>query len=299
MHDIKKEYLKELRLAHQEVLENDDPVDLRVLSLGAGVQSSTIVFKILDGEIEPVDIAIFADTGNEPKEVYEWLDYLKEKIGNKFKVIKAVEDRNTGDITKDLLSEDGWFASIPAYTLDQEDKKHMLLRTCTHRYKILPIRKAIRDLLGVKTLRGVKVEMVMGISLDEIQRAKRPDNKWSIHCYPLIENEITRSDCLHYFKHNNLPTPPRSACIICPYHSNKEWAHLKNNYPDEFEKAVQFDEALRDKDSKSGFVNKIKPSRVYIHRFAEPLKDVDLSDSNKEEYQGSFFDDECEGMCGV
>ena len=47
----------------------------RFLSLGAGVQSSTLALMIAHGELEPVDAAIFADTGWEPKKVYVWLDW--------------------------------------------------------------------------------------------------------------------------------------------------------------------------------------------------------------------------------
>jgi hypothetical protein len=49
---------------------NYEKPDLRVLSLGAGVQSSTVLFKMLEGEIPMADVSIFADTGNEPKAVY-------------------------------------------------------------------------------------------------------------------------------------------------------------------------------------------------------------------------------------
>ena len=42
----------------------------RFLSLGAGVQSSTLALMIANGELEPVDSAIFADTGWEPRKVY-------------------------------------------------------------------------------------------------------------------------------------------------------------------------------------------------------------------------------------
>ena len=51
---------------------------VRVLSLGAGVQSSTLALMIEHGEVPMVDCAIFADTGDEPKEVYKWLDFLKQ-----------------------------------------------------------------------------------------------------------------------------------------------------------------------------------------------------------------------------
>ena len=48
--------------------------DLRILSLGAGVQSSTLALMIEKGEIPMVDAAIFADTQAESKETYEFLN---------------------------------------------------------------------------------------------------------------------------------------------------------------------------------------------------------------------------------
>ena len=51
---------------------------LIVLSLGAGVQSSTLLLMAEAGEIEPrPDAAIFADTGWEPAAVYQHLDWLE------------------------------------------------------------------------------------------------------------------------------------------------------------------------------------------------------------------------------
>ena len=53
-------------------------IKLRVLSLGAGVQSTTLALMAAHGEIGPMpDCAIFADTGWEPKAVYEHLAWLR------------------------------------------------------------------------------------------------------------------------------------------------------------------------------------------------------------------------------
>ena len=51
-----------------------------IISLGAGVQSSVMALMAAKGEITPMpDCAIFADTGWEPKRVYEWLDWLEDE----------------------------------------------------------------------------------------------------------------------------------------------------------------------------------------------------------------------------
>ena len=69
------------------------------LSLGAGVQSSTIALMAAHGEITPMpDAAIFADTKAEPASVYKWLDWLQVKLP--FPVYRV----SRGDMTKDSLN---------------------------------------------------------------------------------------------------------------------------------------------------------------------------------------------------
>ena len=53
-----------------------DPI--HIISLGAGVQSSTMALMAAHGEITPIPkCAIFADTQDEPEAVYQWLDQLE------------------------------------------------------------------------------------------------------------------------------------------------------------------------------------------------------------------------------
>jgi len=280
------DYYKELKLGSEETKAKDR--DLRVLSLGAGVQSSTLFYKILNNEIEPVDCAIFADTGNEPKAVYDYLQHLTNLANFPIYIVSK------GNIIDDSLAvaEKGTnkgFLTMPVKGVDENGKQVMGRRQCTNDYKIQPINKKIRELLGVKRLTGFNVEVVMGISLDEIQRAKEPINKWQVNCYPLIENKITRHDCLEYIKLHEYKTPPRSACIVCPYHSNKEWLHMKENNPDEFQFAVDFDLKIRTTSS-NGVKN-------YLHSSMKPLGEIDFNQYKDPQYK--LFDDECSGMCGV
>jgi len=280
------DYYKELKLGFEETKAKDR--DLRVLSLGAGVQSSTLFYKILNNEIEPVDCAIFADTGNEPKAVYDYLQHLTNLANFPIYIVSK------GNIIDDSLAvaEKGTnkgFLTMPVKGVDENGKQVMGRRQCTNDYKIQPINKKIRELLGVKRLTGFNVEVVMGISLDEIQRAKEPINKWQVNCYPLIENKITRHDCLEYIKLHEYKTPPRSACIVCPYHSNKEWLHMKENNPDEFQFAVDFDLKIRTTSS-NGVKN-------YLHSSMKPLGEIDFNQYKDPQYK--LFDDECSGICGV
>jgi 3'-phosphoadenosine 5'-phosphosulfate sulfotransferase (PAPS reductase)/FAD synthetase len=85
---------------------------MRILSLGAGVQSSTMALMAEEGAfgVKP-DAAIFADTGWEPPQVYEHLEWLKTKLSYPVYTIQY------GNIREDIMnamSESGnRFASAP------------------------------------------------------------------------------------------------------------------------------------------------------------------------------------------
>lgn len=286
-----KTIFEEFRLTDIPDIDNKKR-DLRVLSLGAGVQSSTLLLMMLDGLIEEPDCAIFADTGNEPKEVYEWLDYLIEKVDNRFPIYIVKYDKFNGDIVSDMLSPNRKFASVPFYMRDENNKIRMGRRQCSREYKIEPLRIKIKELVG-GSLRGKFVDTVIGISYDEAGRAKVPRNKWQQHSYPFIENKISRDDCKKWMKDNGYPIPPRSACIICPFHSNQEWIDMKNNHPEQFEEAIKFENELQKTDSL------LNVNKQFLHRRAIPLEiAVKETDSTKQE-SFNLWDDECEGICGL
>jgi hypothetical protein len=94
------------------------------------------------GEIEPMpDCAIFADTGWEPRAVYEHLDQLEPLLP--FPVHRV----SAGDIRDSIGT--GRYEPIPWHI-----KGGMGRRQCTKQYKLYPIRKRVRELLGGKTPRG-------------------------------------------------------------------------------------------------------------------------------------------------
>ena len=139
--------------------------DLRVLSLGAGVQSSTLALMMERGEVEKPDAAIFADTKSEPRKVYEWLDWLEKQLS--FPVYRV----SKGNLKEDMLNfQDGShkksFKSVPLHLKNMKTgKTGILRRQCTTEYKIRPVVKKVRELLGVryykKVPRGTKVEMLI------------------------------------------------------------------------------------------------------------------------------------------
>ena len=75
---------------------------LRVLSLGAGVQSTTVLLMSLAGDLPPLDAAIFADTGSEPDAVYAHLEWLAERMADADVPLYRVDAGNLGDTVLDM-----------------------------------------------------------------------------------------------------------------------------------------------------------------------------------------------------
>ena len=73
---------------------------LRILSLGAGVQSSTTGMMMVHGEIEKAAIAIFADTGAESEATYKWLGWLVPKLETAG--IKYIQVKQAEGLTNDI-----------------------------------------------------------------------------------------------------------------------------------------------------------------------------------------------------
>jgi len=265
---------------------------LRVLSLGAGVQSSTLALMIEHGEIPMVDCAIFSDVGAEPKKVYDWLEYLKSKLSYP---VHTVQWRNLKqDIIDASQGKYGGFTA-PFYTMNIEtEKKGLLRRQCTNDYKIKPVIKKIRSLLGYekgeRVAKDTKVELVMGISYDEMQRMKTNQHFYIENQYPLVERAIRRNHCIEWMEKNNYPKPPRSACTFCPFHSNEEWRRIKEN-KEEWNEVVKLDKILRENETSLN-------SHLYLHKDCKPIDEVDLREKDEQTGQYSLLD-ECEGMCGI
>lgn len=259
---------------------------LRVLSLGAGVQSTTMALMAAHGEFGDMpDCAIFADTGWEPKGVYEHLEWLIPQLPFP---VHIVSQGNIRDDTMNSQNSTGQrFASIPFFL----EGGGLGRRQCTSEYKIKPIHRKVRELLGGKTPKG-GCEMWIGISTDEAVRMKPSRVQYIVNRWPLIEARISRSNCYAWMERHGYPKPAKSSCIGCPYHSDAIWRDMKNNDPESWADAVQFDKALRD-NNQSQFKN-----AQYLHRSCKPLDEAPLNDP-KEIGQGDLFGEECEGMCGV
>lgn len=265
---------------------------MNILSLGAGVQSSTLALMAARGEIGPMpDAAIFADTQWEPRKVYDWLGWLEAQLP--FPVIRVTAGSLRNAILAKQNSTGQRFASIPWFVRNPDGSSGMGRRQCTREYKIDPINKAKRQLLGYKPRQRIALGSCttwIGISTDEAARMKPSSERWNVNRYPLIEAGMSRWHCLSWMASHGYPQPPKSSCIGCPYHSDAEWRAVKAD-PEAWADAVYIDKLIRK--PAGGF-----RGEQFAHKSMRPLETVDFT-SAEENGQATLFDNECEGMCGV
>ncbi len=275
-----------------------------ILNLGAGVQS-TALFQLArepDTKLR-FDVAIFADTQEEPAAVAKHLEHLKS-LGS-----PEIWVRSAGSLGANLIggvnSTGQRFVSIPAFTKDGKGKLGMVRRQCTSEYKIQVVNKAIRrELLGLKPRQRVPKDTIIyqyfGISTDEAARAERAKKRFAevkhtIPVYPLIEMGWSRKDCIEYLRGKLPYEVPKSSCVFCPYRTNQSWQHLKATDPAGWERAVEIDAALRDKTSA---VTRGFRQELFVHRSRVPLPVIDF-DALAPNTIDPMTVGECQGMCGV
>jgi hypothetical protein len=233
---------------------------LRILSLGWGVQSWTLAAMAALGEFEPLDYAVHADTSWERSATYaharKWTPWLEE---HGLKVVTVKGKRTT------VVVEEWGKGSvmIPAYTTDRvSGKAGQIRRQCTHDWKIMPIRAFIRQELKSRRFARTSgaVDLVQGISFDEWHRMRDSDVRYIVNRYPLVDQRITRADCVSWLRAHQLDVPVKSSCVFCPYHSLGEWRRLKSEGGPDWAIAVEVDSSIRDRRPKHSLY--VHPGRV-------------------------------------
>ena len=234
---------------------------MRVLSLGWGVQSWTLAAMAALGEIEAVDFAIHADTTHEGSGTYahaeRWTPWL-EKRGLHVVTVKP-DDPSPVDKFGGVM--------IPAYTTDATGGSGIIRRQCTNSWKIKPIRKQLRSMLPGHPKPG-DIDLILGISWDEALRIRDSDVKYISHQYPLVEQRIRRMDCIQWLEQHDLPVPPKSSCVFCPYRDKRSWAGLKRTGGEDWEHALEVDSFIRHKRTKG------EGLELFVHSYRKPLPEA-------------------------
>jgi hypothetical protein len=235
----------------------------RFLSLGWGLQSSTIAVMAALGDIEPIQAAIHSPT----PEREATLQYAETMTGWLFD--RGVIVLNASPVDH-MLSK---VVDIPAFT----GSRGQLKRQCTQEWKIRPLRRVIRQ--WIKGTRPMKAAILLGISTDEWSRAKTSDVQYLTHEFPLLDMGMSRKDCQAYLESKGLPVPVKSSCVFCPYQSKSAWRDIGQN-PTDRAIAIAYDESIR---------HKVKGNPAFVHPDKIPLADI-LKAPGEPGYQYDMLD---------
>ena len=221
-----------------------------------------------------------ADTGREASETWQYLDaHIQPMLAE---IGLSVEIAPHSLSTVDLYGKNGDLL-IPAYT-----ERAKLPTLCSTEWKRRVVRRYLRRVHGVR-----ECITWLGISLDEIGRMKPSDVKWQEYRWPLAwDLRMDRRACVQAVLDYGLPEPPRSSCWMCPHRNNAQWLRLREHYPQDWQRAVSLDMAIRARDKQGG---------VYLHRSRVPLAEADLSvpDLPPSPLFGDLADGCDSGMCFV
>lgn len=261
---------------------------IRVLSLGAGVQSTVLALMACDGTLAKPDAAIFADTGWEPQRVYDHLDQLSIVLNEAGIPLYVV---SSGTLRADALDPEHRYCSVPYFVRNPDGSEGMGRRQCTSEYKLKPIKVKVRELLGyphpTPVPRGVFAEQWIGFSTDEIHRVRDTlDVQYSRPRHPLLELGMSRKDCLRWLAARGWSSVAKSACIGCPFHGNAQWRDLRDNSPQEWADAVAFDEAIR----KGGARGLPLNGEAFLHRSRIPLSIAPINRVTRAEWADRQID---------
>jgi len=275
---------------------------LRVLSLGAGVQSTTLLLLSAEGRLPRLDGAVFSDTGWEPSAVYEHFERLVREVAEPAGI--PIHRVSVGNIREDALNPEHRFASMPLFIKNQDGGDGMTRRQCTAEYKLKPIKAKVRELLGyphpTPVPRGMFAEQWVGISRDEFGRAKDSGINYLRSEFPLLDMDgaadgrqgWTREDCLRYLRANGWESTPKSACIGCPFHGNSQWRRMRDENPTEWADAVDFDHAIRSGNARGNANGKPLLGEAYLHSSRLPLDQAPIDRVTWHEWktrQGDLF----------
>jgi len=217
-----------------------------VWSYGGGVQTAAIAVLVHEGRLPKPGITVIADTGREASSTWEYLKSVMQPYLNEVAVTVEIAPHSLAAV--DLYAKNGDLL-IPAFT-----ETGKLDTYCSNEWKQRVVHRYLRS-------RGVRqCTLWLGISTDELQRAKDSSVGWIKHHYPLLfDHPMSRPQAFKIVTSAGLPEPPRSSCWMCPHRSNTEWKALS---PHDLGLAKQLEQQIRERDD-----------GLYLHRSKKLLID--------------------------
>lgn len=251
-----------------------------IFSSGGGTQSACIAALIIQGRLPKPAMAVIVDTERERSAVWEYHDAVVKPALEAYGVpFHRVPKSDFATI--DVWTKGQGGTALPVFLSDGGKAP----TRCSNEWKV---RVTDRFLRSIDIPRSEQRRWI-GFSMDEGSRYLRmkvsEESVAGRLWFPLIEGvPLLRRQAILEVEKMGWPTPPRSACWMCPNQTNAEWRKLKSEFPDEFEKAVELERQVR-----------VKQPNVFFSSARVPLGTVDFGNED-DLFSGSRCNS---GMCFV
>lgn len=211
----------------------EEPKVPLVVAYGLGVDSTAAIVGLHTLGIRP-DLILFADTGNEKQETYDYLPIMQRYLESiKFPKVQVVRK-----VVKDFKH---WppYASLGENCLTNGTLPSLAFgfKSCSLKWKVYPQELFTKKWEpAVKCWEGgEKVRKIIGYDAGTKDRKRYAqaqgveDPKYAYE-YPLIEWNWDRDRCKEAIAKAGLPVPVKSACYFCPATQPEELHELKKVY---------------------------------------------------------------------
>ncbi len=237
-----------------EIFEQSDSGIRHVLGLSGGKDSAALAIYIKDQypDIHQRMEYFFSDTGAELKEAYEFLDRLETYLG------KEINRLSTG------REFDHWLK------VHNDMLPSTRQRWCTRTMKIKPFEQFVKD---------DPVVSYIGIRADEDREGYISQKPTIKAVFPLIDDGLVKDDIFRlldesvgipeYYKWRS-----RSGCYFCFFQRQDEWLGLKENHPELFAKAKEYEQRFRERYDMEIAQKKLVGSGLYTWNQAGTLEEV-------------------------
>lgn len=223
-----------------------DPNSPIVVSYGGGTNSTAMLIAMVLKGIKP-DLILFADTGGELPETYEWVNTFSDWLESQgFPGVEWV---------KYSQSKDSKGRKFNYSTLEEEclikktlPSKAYGFASCSMKYKVEPQQKYLKQWCFSQGIEAIPRQFV-GIHTGEVSRLldksgkiRQMEQEGIRQEYPLIEWGLNQENCNALIRSAGLPVPSKSSCFFCPNRKIREILELKKKHPDLYQRAVEMEQ---------------------------------------------------------
>lgn len=207
------------RAARQGALFADaTPVVAPVIaSYGAGVDSTAMLIDMIEAG-ERVDHVLFADTGSEKLQTYQFLELFRVWLAERGVPLTVVRYRPQSTrhfplyetLDENCLTN----ATLPSIAFGRGACSQKWKAEPQHRWTLQHTPAQIAWAAGLKVVKLIGYDC-SGADQRRFAEANGKDDPLYEYRYPLRDRGWTRDDCKARIRAAGLPVPPKSACFMC------------------------------------------------------------------------------------